>query len=315
MKNHITKRSFAVSCVLCLSSFLADQAAATELTSYHIGNSLTWDAQVANFPNLSAEIGLDHEIGHHIRCSKSLPYIYANPTETCVTPTSFGTWSEALPDYAWDVVTLQIHPSDDSNFASDTDAALSLIDLARSNPNNANTRFILYGAWPQTHGDYSAQYNTDIAPIGPTTETSHTDAYQTALYEAVRQARPDAQVELIQTGKMLQLIDEEIKSEVANGSDWFGFTDVDQLYRDTIHLGYTEGRWIASLTMWSAVTGEDAGSLPDVTNPVLNGISQYVSDNFDLVYVPEPSSLILASSALPLLSSRRWRDRSPQVSK
>jgi len=292
-------------------------AAATEpLASYHVGNSLTWDSRVTYFPKMSASVGITHDVGHHIRCSKGLPYIVANPTGTCVDPTAFGKWQDGLPGYAWDVVTMQIHPSDDSNLQSDTLAAAALIDAAQTHPANAQTRFILFGAWPPTHWDYADNWLEPIDETDLTTPTGHQDQYQRALFDQVRTIRPDANVELIQTGKQLYLADQAIKAEVANGGDWFGLTDVDQLYRDTTHLNDT-GRWLATLAMWAATTGQDPAGLvpPSYWGPastmqtdlaLRDGLSGFVSDNMSQIHItPEPTSLLLFGLAGAMLGRRR----------
>ena len=227
-------KQIAVFCV-----FATTIPAYGQLASYHIGNSLTWDTQPRAFDDFAAQRSETHNVGYHIRCSKSLPYIVANPSETCVAPTEAGLWDSALSGRAWDVVTMQIHPSDGSNLGQDIDAVLTFIDTARSNPANADTRFILYGAWPRTWENSADDWTRNLQPISLNTPTSHSRAYQRALYGQVAKARPDVDLAFLSIGELLHLADVQIREAVAGGGDWFGFTDVDQLYRDSVHMGYT----------------------------------------------------------------------------
>ena len=74
---------------------------ANAISTYTIGNSLTWDTKPSN---------LDGDVGYHIGCSKNLQEIYDNPsTSYCVPPTSVGTWDVALSNNQFDYVTVQPH--------------------------------------------------------------------------------------------------------------------------------------------------------------------------------------------------------------
>lgn len=290
-------------------------------STYHIGNSLTWDTLPEFFGEMSAPHGLTHTVGHHIRCSKSLTYIHDNPTETCVDPTDFGRWDAALPGFAWDAVSLQLHTG--AQLGTDIDAALAMIDLARSHPANADTRFVIYGPWPKTElrnigGDYADAWLLPTDPTDPESGSRNARAYQQAVYDAVVAARPDADIVLLQTGEVLFQIDQLIKAAVAGGGDWWGFTDIDQLYRDDTHLDIDSGRWIASLAMWGAVTGIDpAGmSLPDVwasaalaDDAYRDALSEVVSSHLRAAeLVPEPTSLMLLGVGGLMIARRsRWR--------
>jgi len=278
-----------------------------QLTSYHIGNSLTWDTQPGGFADKSAQRGITHDVGYHIRCSKSLPYIVGHPTETCVDPTDTGKWADALPNNAWDVVTMQVHPSDGSHLATDVAAILTFIDSAQSHTANSNTRFIVYGAWPRTYVNWSTDWLEPIDPTDPNTSTRHSRPYQETVYRQVQAARPGATVEFLSIGDLLFLADQRIREAVAGGGDWFGFTDVDQLYRDQIHLGHGTGRLLASDAMWAAVTGEDPLDLltPESSaNEV--GLATFVSESMSqITSVPEPTSGLLALAGLTCIASRR----------
>jgi len=298
-----------------------------QLRTYHVGNSLTWDTQPKAYDDYAEQRSLTHEAGYHIRCGAPLDEIVANPGGTCVDPTDFGTWDTALTDHPCDVVTCQPHPAPAgaSTLADDLQAALTLIDAARSNPANSNTRFILYGAWPRTPNDYADEWLAPAHMYQPDTVTAPSRSYQQALYYRIVKARPGVEMGLLSVGELLYMADQEIRSAVAGGGDWFGFTDVDQLYRDEQHLDYTSGRWLASLAMWSALTGEDPVGLtkpeglfgsdadsPLVTDPAYrDGLAQFVSDSMDDIFsVPEPTTGLMTLPLAAAVLRRHRRHRS-----
>ena len=202
-------------------------------------------------------------------------------------------------------------------------SATSLIDYTQQNADNSHTRFVIYGPWTIRSGDYTSLWEQN-STTNDSTGTQRKRAYYQEVYNRVSAARPGANVSLLMTGELFYLIDQEIKSQVANGGNWLGYTNVDQLYRDDVHLDHEEGRWLASLAMWSAITGEDpsgltrpsgtfGSSLDNVT--LRNGLSSFVSEHMDEFYiapVPEPGALgLLASAALAMLSRRRTGRASP----
>ena len=76
------------------------------VTSYHVGNSLTWDASLTRMQIVSQDQGIDLEVGYHIKCGRSLLSIWNDPTGTCIAPNATGTWDVALANNAWNHVTL-----------------------------------------------------------------------------------------------------------------------------------------------------------------------------------------------------------------
>src|SRR4051794_2387808 len=63
---------------------------AAPMTSYHVGNSLTWDANPPTIAQIAAVAGQTLSAGYHIDCGQNLTYMVGNPTEVCVTPTAYG---------------------------------------------------------------------------------------------------------------------------------------------------------------------------------------------------------------------------------
>lgn len=266
------------------------------ITSYHIGNSLTWDARPTAYPDLSAQLGLEHESGHHILCGKSLAFIVRRHHLTCKDETPFGRWREALPGSVWDTVSLQLYPHIDSTLTTETAAAIKLIDLAQENPENADTQFVIYGAWPAQidHESYAEAWLAETDPDDPDTPSAHSRAYQRAAFEKIAAARPDANITFLSTGELFFQAEQKIKEAVDNGEDWLGLTDVSGFYHDEFHMSSKTGRWLAALAMWKAVTGGDPSTLvPSDADfhtelgenmEFRDGIAQFVEEMFATAY-------------------------------
>ena len=94
-------------CVFCVCVLSAASVTQATVTSYHVGNSLTWDSGPWRLPRVAQEAGIDLQTGYHIQCAKPLSWIVANPDLTCIDPTAFGRFATALPSYEWDFVTFQ----------------------------------------------------------------------------------------------------------------------------------------------------------------------------------------------------------------
>lgn len=292
--------SVAVICIACVvasAAILAEAHAEDTLRTFHIGNSLTWDARPTAFSALSSQVGLDHEVGHHIRCGKSLPWIVKHPDQLCY-ENDHGTWPTALSEFEWDVVTLQLAPSDGSTLSADVQAATTLIDAARMNPANDDTRFVVYGAWPdQIQGGYEEQWLADVDAEDDATPTSYSRAYHRAAFDRLVKERPDTRLSLFSNGELFYLAHLEIESAKERGEPWLGFSEIYDMYLDQWHLNGV-GRWLASLGMWKAVTGADPTGLVrpvDVDhnpfNPLLDsdielrdGLSSFVEASFASIF-------------------------------
>lgn len=221
-------------------------------TSYHIGNSLTFDSQPEAMEAFAASRGLDHQVGYHIRSSSSLRNILDNPTDVSVEPNEFGTYTQALPNNAWDIVTLQLHNSNSplATLGQDVESILSLINLTQSNPANANTNFYIYQTWPQLSStSYQDQWNGP-SPDNVNTPMSRRREYFNNLIERVR-AETDANVYMIPVGEVLYELDVRMRAREIPG-----LSSVNQLYRDGLHLTYGAGRFVAGATTFATILGQ-----------------------------------------------------------
>ncbi|MDZ4657509.1 MAG: hypothetical protein SH868_08000 [Bythopirellula sp.] len=221
-------------------------------TSYHVGNSLTYDSQPLGIEALATSRGLDHQVGFHIRSGASLQNLLATPELTSIDPNEFGTYGQALPSNAWDIVTLQPH-SDNAPLTTlglDTQSILSFIDLTRSNPANENTNFYIYQTWPQQTGSSYQSLWTNPSPNNLNTQMTRSREYYKNLIERVR-GETDANVYMVPVGEVLYQLDIKMRAGQIPG-----FFSVGQLYRDALHLSFGPGRFVAGVTTFATILGQ-----------------------------------------------------------
>ena len=236
-------------------------------TSYHVGNSLTWDSRLPSLPIMAANEGLVHEVGYHITCGKPLNYIVNHPDETCVAPTASGTFGQALPIQEWDVVGLQPYTGFGSTLATDLAATEQLVTLTRQNPLNDDTSFFIFAAYPPqdvTVGgglqlDFSAKWlRDDLSGLTDAeTPTQLSRPYFNRLMSRLRDLS-DAigQMHMIPVGDVIFELDRRmIAGEFAQ------FSDASKLYRDRYHLNNV-GRYVAATTVYATIFGRDPAGIP-----------------------------------------------------
>lgn len=274
---------YGLTAVLMTIVFVNDHAKAIDV--YHVGNSLTWDSQPLDIQDFAESVGETHNVGYHIRCSWSLTRMLTDPTNTCVTPTSYGTFGPALSQNTWDAVTLQPYTNSGTTLKSEADSILSMINTAQSNSANANTKFYIYTGW-STQSTLLNSWTTQTADEDDSPFYRRRATYE-HLYNRVN-AATDAEVYMIPIGEIIYQLATMIE---AGGID--GLTDISQLYRDDIHMSYGLGRYVASATTFSTLYGDDlAGiTLPGYSNAVSDTINDIIWNEVSsnaFTGVPEP---------------------------
>ncbi len=237
----------------------SNSATAQSLTSYHVGNSLTWDARVGDgLPPLAADAGLQLTTGYHIRCGNSLDYITANPNDTCVTPNSFGSYTDAFANHTWDAITLQ--PFSASTPRQEYLAFKTLVQQARQNPANLNTHFYLYASWPQRplpgRSFYGEWYNPDA--VDPDADLIRNANGFNWIFDQLK-ADPDlqgVQLSVIPVGDVLAELDFRIRAGLVPS-----FTIANPLYRDELHLNNL-ARFAAANTVLATLFDQDPTGTP-----------------------------------------------------
>ena len=306
-----------IAVVAGLTVMLAPSADA--MNGYHIGNSLTADSRPLALETFAVRRGHSLEVGRHLGCGTSLTYAWNNPYSTCITPLApFGQYGYALGNFQFDYVTLQ--PARDAIFSNEVTSMLNFIDLTRANPDNTDTVFYIYSGWP-TRYDYPTKWLAPFEPTAGATMTHTRQAYEELIAQV--RASTDAQVHMIPVGEVLyQLVPRLWAGEVR------GIPTVSDLYRDNYHLrdllsAPGIGRYIASLTTYATIFGEDPTGL---NKPAIYFGSEepFTPEYYDVVHstiwdvvsthhftgVPEPATItLLLGSALLLAPHRRQKKR------
>lgn len=255
---------------ITLAITISTPSHAAKVTSYHIGNSYTWDSGPSGLPETAQAVGVEHASGWHIIGSTTLPRIWEVP-DGGDWDDVYGTHTDALPNHVWTAVTLQLYPKQEqATLQTDAQAVRNFIDLTRSNPANHDTRFFIYQAWPGAGPgstiDYSDYWLTQV-PNVPEQRMRYHRSYFSHIIENLRAAQPDDEppVLIIPVGEVLYELDQLIK---AGRFPWVA--SISELYRDEYHMSYGGGRTIAHWTTFTTLHGISPVGLPyDGTNPIL----------------------------------------------
>lgn len=293
-------RNFTLAALLTFAAMLTPRSAvaAINFNSYHVGNSLTGQHVSSlgdDIAPLAADRGVNLNWADHILCGSTLTNIVANPTTTCLTPSAtYGYFGTALPNFTWDAVTLEAYGDP---FNSARSSVSTLIDLTRTNPNNAATKFYLLQIWPQgaSSDDFATRWNRAYDPTVDDLESRWSRLYSLDLLASARADRPGVQIGMVPTTEVLYQLD-----QLAKAGKISAFTSGDQLYIDGNHLN-SIGCYIARMTLMSTMLDQSPVGLP-LQNTV-SGLSaadtqliqqtvwNVVSANSTMTLVPEPASV------------------------
>lgn len=224
-------------------------------STYMVGNSLTFDGlghykeEGLGLELLAESAGVDLTYGFHVRCGSTLSDTLANPTDICIpAPFQYGKFSNALPNYDWDAVTLQPHVG--STLGQDAATCATFIDLAKTHPGNDDTAFYIYSAWPaQSTGKY-AEYWVGNLHEDDGLPSQQRRQYVDHLFKRV-EGENDALLRLIPAGEVFYRLDLMI-----DAGELPGVTSMAQFYRDDLHLSDL-GKFVASATILAATERED----------------------------------------------------------
>ncbi len=238
---------------LVILVWITPLVAAANQFSYSVGNSLTWDANPPRVSDLATLSGETLTVGYHIRCGSSLTAIYNDPLTTCITPTLFGRWDQALASYAWDIVTLQTHPGVGSTLASDASVALSLMQETLSQGDNNTTQFYIYATYARTDWFNDSYHEYWWQPVAnePTQMTLPRRDYYQHLIDNLRQQQATilSPILLVPAGDVIDVFDQlMVAGQVP------GLSSAVDLYRDQAHLNNV-GRFLLSHTWYATIFG------------------------------------------------------------
>jgi hypothetical protein len=181
-----------------------------------IGNSLTWDTIPAK---------LDGEVQWHVDCGKSLPFIVDNPSDPCVKTSTL--WPDALQDRQNDLISIQVHYG--STLGEDVDAISRLIEK------QPKAELIIHTGWARS-ADRAAEWAMNEQSVS--TPMNHHRAYFDALLASLRKRHPGRTFRRTHAIDLLQQVSEDIAAGTAP------ITEIDELYRDAIHMDLKTGRYL-----------------------------------------------------------------------
>lgn len=264
---------------------------------YYIGNSLTWDAGLSSrVEPYAGERGHEVTTGHHIRCNQSLDYIWNNPTDVCVSsPAPYGTHGNALPNFEWDVVTLQPFQDVLDGEAGAINRIGQFIEATEGSP-----QYYVYSAWMNGANspsfDYSTRWDRD-ASVGGT--------FTRDWFEQLMTGLDGTDVLMIPIGDVLYEVDQRAKA-----GNLPGLNSARDLYRDDTHLNVT-GQNIAAWTVVSTVWRESPmglstpqGMSPELALALQETVWDVVSTH-SYTSIPEPSGAVMLVVAGAMLLRRR----------
>ncbi len=221
-------------------------------TSFHVGNSLTWDMQAHAFDVRP----LHDDQGYHIKGASSLTNIMQFAETYQESVPRYGPFPDALPGFEWDVVTLQpyVGPSASVEFQSFAEMA---------NLTNGDARVLMYASWPDQRNITSTYTDAWYAepPQGgydDSVEMRHERAWYEHAVTEVRSLLPSRQVNLIPVGDVWAAL-----GEVFRAGDYEGLSDEIDLYRDVRHANNV-GRYAAHVTAWAVMHNKNPMNFPEL---------------------------------------------------
>jgi|GEM_PF-284952 len=209
---------------VCLWLFALISVSYAEESSYYlIGNSLTWDTVPSK---------LDGDVQWHVDCGKSLPYIFANPDMPCVKSSTL--WPNALKEKQYDFISVQSHYG--ATLAEDVATISKWVQM------QDQAVFIIHTGWPK-HEFRVEEWNSADA----TGKMQHSLAYINKLLESLKAKFPGREFRRTYAMDLVNQVAEDIANESAP------FENVEDLYRDAIHMKVDSARYLMHNAMRRAL--------------------------------------------------------------
>ena len=276
------------------------------LRGYHIGNSLTFKA--LSYPyatykkpwSITAyeerviafmkQRGVHYVPGWHVSWGASLPSLWNNRFNPAVA--NAGVAPNALSDYTWDLLTLQLWGSDTEG---DVNASKKFIALAVTK--NPAVQVFLVETWVEKNDqiDFSTQWNREWkADQKYGTPPIHCAAYSRMVFANLKKATADLRkpVRFIPIGTVLYELDKRMRAGTVPG-----FTRVEELYQDKVHLNET-GNYVALETFYTVMLGRNPKGLPrtDLFPTVTDSLAAIVQDVIWQVVTSMPETGVVTSN-------------------
>ena len=263
----------------------AASSSATTLRTYFVGNSVTDTINYQGLVALAAGRGHSLPYGRHMIPGAPLQWIWDHPGDGFQEP-PYGYYPNALPNYTWDVISLQ--PFDRQLDGADGDVAMvsNYLGKALLRAENNNAQLYIYSRWPRrpetggVFGPFNFQALWDRTYTGGWDGTNESRDFFVKLLARVRTNHPGLTKKplLVPVGDVLYELDKRMKAGQVPG-----YTDIVQLYSDGIHFNNV-GSFLVGTTYYATLFKNDPagqvvpsqyGSIPV---PIVQAIQDVVWD-------------------------------------
>ena len=283
----LKRTSQFASALVCLSLAMRAQCAPAEsLRVYFIGNSVTDTVRYDGLAKLAEARGVKLDWGRTMIPGAPLEWIYTHPNDG-FREEPFGTWTNALSQFAWDAVSLQpfdrqLHGKNDSG-QDVGDAALIREFASMAARQNPDVQIYIYARWPRvTSGGKGMPFDKndyDPSKPGSGNDLAHVDDF-TARWEAkftggwdnsnetrdyfetllreVRKETPFLKKKplLVPVGYVMNEMHAQMKAGIVPG-----YTSIYQFYKDSIHLNQA-GSYLVGCTFFATLLKQSPIGLP-----------------------------------------------------
>lgn len=240
-----------------------------------IGNSLTWDMKPYD---------LDGDVDYHIFCSRNLKYIYDNPNGHCVDSSTPWTTALSSKQYDW----LSVQPFGGTTLAEDVAIISEWMTM------QPHAKLVIHPGWTAF-----STFPNDYSSGNPDNQMMPSPEYISDLIDRLQVIDPTREIRSTRSNDLLYSVWQDIEAGIGP------FESLDDLSRDSIHMGLDTGRYLAHNALRAAL-GQPISEVGFTMDPE-------VKSYFDskLIAVPEPTSVSLTFVASLLLLVWRPHRRMP----
>jgi hypothetical protein len=222
---------------------------AEDFRIYYVGNSLTGDSSLFEQRFALESQGYTVFQGQHIECGKNLDYIVSNADTSCAAPIEpFGRWKDALTDFEWDAVSIQAFRG--GTALDEIRATEAIIDTALSGGRNRHCIFYLYLSWPRIEEGRTLMEAIRRPFESEFSQTALSRDFLDYWYGSISARYPSLDIRIIPVGWIYGILDEKLRQRATGG-----YTKGDDLFRDAVHMNFSDGRDVAIRSFVTALTG------------------------------------------------------------
>jgi hypothetical protein len=240
-----------------------------EATVYHVGNSVTDTIQYPKLRAIAAANNVRYEFGRQMIPGAPLEWLRDHPNDG-FTEQPYGYPAQALPNYQWNVLTLQPF---DRPVSQDIIDAQYFASLLYSRPSNATAKILIYSRWArQRQGE---TYNFPAYWAETNTNVNHENKlFFEQVLLGLRAALPGKPIFIAPVGDAMLLFDTEARAGRVPG-----FSQVLGLFADGIHLNDV-GAYLVGCVFYATIYGEDPAPLGFAQ---YSGVNQALADKIQAI--------------------------------